>query len=151
MVSLHQLQHRSGNSATRRAMLSVAHYSIFAQIYFSSVSTSCWRWCTLAKRCWWTRGNSTVSSTRCSIIRPWLRPTGMLPWALSIKCSGYEPATVSDSSNKDPVRMLPRRSTSFALATMFLNMSARLPAIVISSTGNAISPSSTQNPLAPRE
>ena len=41
--------------------------------------------------------------------------------------------------------------TWLAIATMFLNMSLRLPATVISCTGWEISPFSTQNPAAPRE
>ena len=44
-----------------------------------------------------------------------------------------------------------RCDTSLPMATMFLNMVFRLPAMVISCTGYAITPSSTQNPAAPRD
>jgi hypothetical protein len=47
----------------------------------------------------------------------------------------YSPATDIRSIRIDPVRTLPRRSTSLPTATIFLNMSFKLPAIVISSTG----------------
>ena len=61
------------------------------------------------------------------------------------------PPTVMRPTRIDPVRREPRRSTSRPMATMSRNMSRRLPAIVTSSTGCAISPSSTQKPAAPRE
>jgi hypothetical protein len=47
--------------------------------------------------------------------------------------------------------LLPRTTWSVPTPAMFLNMSRKLPAIVISSTGYRISPFYTQNPLAPRE
>ena len=61
------------------------------------------------------------------------------------------PARVMDSIRIEPVRMLPFRSTSLPTATSPRNMSLRLPAMVISSTGYWIAPFSTQNPAAPRE
>ncbi len=63
----------------------------------------------------------------------------------------HSPATVMRSSRIDPVRMCDRRSTSLPTAAMFANMSRRFAAIVISSTGCAIAPFSTQKPDAPRE
>jgi hypothetical protein len=63
----------------------------------------------------------------------------------------YSPAMVIDSISIDPVRMLPRRSTSLPTAAMPASMFFILPAIVISSTGYWISPFSTQKPPAPRE
>jgi len=61
------------------------------------------------------------------------------------------PATVIDSIRIEPVRMLPRMSTSLPTATRPRNMSFRLPATVISSTGYWMTPFSTQKPAAPRE
>ena len=61
------------------------------------------------------------------------------------------PAIVICSIRIDPVRMDPCESTSEPTSRIPRNMSARFPAIVISSTGYAISPPSTQNPAAPRE
>jgi len=61
------------------------------------------------------------------------------------------PATVMRSIRIDPVRMCERRSTSAPIAAMPANMSRRFEAMVISSTGYAMAPSSTQNPAAPRE
>jgi hypothetical protein len=63
----------------------------------------------------------------------------------------YEPAIVMRSINTEPVRVLLRVSTSLPTSTMPMNMSRRLPATVISSTGYWISPCSTQKPAAPRE
>src|SRR5690606_34419512 len=45
------------------------------------------------------------------------------------------PAMVTESTRIEPVRMLPRASTSLPTATIARNMSRRLPAMVISSTG----------------
>ena len=45
------------------------------------------------------------------------------------------PATVISASKIDPVRVLPRRSTSLPTAAMFKYMSFKLEATVISSTG----------------
>ena len=61
------------------------------------------------------------------------------------------PARVMDSIRIEPVRMLPLGSTSLPTATSPRNMSLRLPAMVISSTGYWITPFSTQKPAAPRE
>ena len=61
------------------------------------------------------------------------------------------PAIVICSTRMDPMRMAPRASTSAPTSRMPRNMSARFPAMVISSTGYAISPPSTQKPAAPRE
>ena len=61
------------------------------------------------------------------------------------------PAIVICSTRMDPVRMPPRASTSAPTSRIPRNMSARFPAMVISSTGYAISPPSTQKPAAPRE
>ena len=65
--------------------------------------------------------------------------------------AGQLPAIVICSIRSDPVRMAPRVSTSAPTSRIPRNMSARLPAMVISSTGYAISPPSTQKPAAPRE
>ena len=63
----------------------------------------------------------------------------------------YSPAIVAESISQDPVRMLPRHSSSLPTATRPENIALRLPATVISSTGYWICPSSTQKPAAPRE
>ncbi|ACI23124.1 hypothetical protein CBUD_0754a [Coxiella burnetii Dugway 5J108-111] len=47
----------------------------------------------------------------------------------------YSPATVICSINMEPVLMLPRGSMSLPMSWICLNMSLRLPAMVISSTG----------------
>ena len=61
------------------------------------------------------------------------------------------PARVILPISQEPLWMLPRRSTSLPTARRSANIWRRLPAMVISSTGKAISPFSTQKPLAPRE
>ena len=61
------------------------------------------------------------------------------------------PPTVRLSMSTDPVFLPPRLSVSAPTATMPPKMPRRLPAMVISSTGCAITPFSTQKPLAPRE
>jgi len=61
------------------------------------------------------------------------------------------PATVMRPMQMEPVRMARRVSTSDPTASMAANISFRLPATVISSTGWRISPFSTQKPAAPRE
>jgi hypothetical protein len=58
--------------------------------------------------------------------------------------SGYSPAIVIRSIRIDPHSRPLRTSTSPPTEAMPLNMSRRLPAMVISSTGNWISPPSTQ-------
>ena len=67
------------------------------------------------------------------------------------RANGQLPARVMDSIRIEPVRMLPLGSTSLPTATSPRNMSLRLPAMVISSTGYWITPFSTQKPAAPRE
>src|SRR5690606_30502261 len=52
------------------------------------------------------------------------------------------PATVSLSTSTDPVRIVPRRSTSEPIARIERNISLRLPATVTSLTGYAILPRS---------
>ena len=64
---------------------------------------------------------------------------------------GCYPATAISSISTEPQVLVPRVSSSLPTATMPRYMSARLPAMVISSTGYWISPFSTQKPLAPRE
>ena len=61
------------------------------------------------------------------------------------------PATVIGANNKLGARTLPRISRSSPMRTIFFSISRKLPAIVNSSTGWAITPSSTQKPAAPRE
>jgi hypothetical protein len=55
-----------------------------------------------------------------------------------------------DSIRIEPVRILSFRSMSLAVATKPRNMSLRLPAMAISSTGYWMAPFSTQKPTAPR-
>ncbi len=54
------------------------------------------------------------------------------------------PAMVMLPIRMEPVFFVPRHSTSLPMATMSVNMSFRLPAMVISSTGYWITPFSTQ-------
>ncbi len=58
---------------------------------------------------------------------------------------GYQaPATVMLPIRMEPVAFVPRTSTSLPMAAMSRNMSFRLPAMVISSTGYWMMPFSTQ-------
>src|SRR5439155_542856 len=57
---------------------------------------------------------------------------------------GYSPAMVMWSMRMEPLARPERRRTSLPTATMPLNMSRKLPAMVISSTANWTSPPSTQ-------
>lgn len=61
------------------------------------------------------------------------------------------PATIIRPTRIEPVDMCERGSTSEPTASMPSSISLRLPAMVTSSTGQAISPPSTQKPAAPRE
>ncbi len=63
----------------------------------------------------------------------------------------HSPAMVIRSMSVDPQRTFPRVSMSLPTCRRPENMSRRLPAMVTSSTGNAISPPATQNPAAPLE
>ncbi len=56
----------------------------------------------------------------------------------------HSPAMVMSSTRIEPLRREPRTTVSRPTAAMPRNMSLRLPAMVISSTGYAISPFSTQ-------
>lgn len=73
------------------------------------------------------------------------------PPAVRRRRGAYSPAIVIRSMSQDPVRVLPGKSQSLPTASRPSNMRLRLPATVISSTGNWISPFSTQKPEAPRE
>src|SRR3990167_5419614 len=66
----------------------------------------------------------------------------------TIPGAGGMPVTLTKNY---PVRMELRVSVSFAIATTSANIFFKFPAIVISSTGNCISPLSIQKPDAPRE
>ena len=66
-------------------------------------------------------------------------------------CLAHSPAIVISSTSTEPQRTLPRSSVSRPTWRSPANMSRRLPAMVISSTGWAIFPPATQNPAAPRE
>jgi hypothetical protein len=70
---------------------------------------------------------------------------------LSESGADHSPAIVIRSINQEPVWVLPGKSQSLPTATSPANIVLRLPAMVISSTGYWISPSSTQKPAAPRE
>ena len=72
-------------------------------------------------------GSDRGSVKRCSICRP-----------------GYSPAIIISLTSIEPTRTPPRTSTSLPIAAMFLYMSLRLPAMVISCTGYACTPFSTQ-------
>src|SRR5690606_30130592 len=61
------------------------------------------------------------------------------------------PATVIPSIRIEPVRMCERGSTSLPTASMAMNISRRLPATVMPSTGWVMAPPSTRKPEAPRE
>jgi hypothetical protein len=61
------------------------------------------------------------------------------------------PATFMRLMSTEPTDLAPVVYTSAPMASMPMNMSLRLLAMVISCTGKAISPFSTQKPLAPRE
>ena len=63
----------------------------------------------------------------------------------------YEPAIVMPSTRMAGLAAAPRHTRSLAMATMFLYISFKFPAIVISSTAPVNSPFSIQSPLAPCE
>ncbi len=63
----------------------------------------------------------------------------------------YSPPTVSPSIRIVGEATLPRNSRSLAISEILQNMSLRLPATVISSTGYASSPLTIHIPEAPRE
>ncbi len=81
------------------------------------------------------RGYTSVGSGGVPLKRKAPKPDPTFP---------YFPATVMRSISTEPVRTLPRVSTSQPTATIWRNMSRRLPAMVTSCTGNWISPFSTQ-------
>lgn len=66
-------------------------------------------------------------------------------------CRRQLPAIVMRSTRTEPTCFEPRTSMSLPMAAIPRNISPRLPAMVISSTGWMISPFSTQYPAAPRE
>ena len=76
---------------------------------------------------------------------------GFRPAASLRESVPHSPAIVISSRSTEPQRTLPRSSVSLPTCRSLENMSRRFPAIVISSTGWAISPWATQNPAAPRE
>src|SRR5712691_9685176 len=63
----------------------------------------------------------------------------------------YSPATVMPSIRRVGHATEPRNSRSLPISAILLNISPRLPATVISSTGNVSSPSLIHKPEAPRE
>jgi hypothetical protein len=66
---------------------------------------------------------------------PAARRTDCRGAAVALSAAAQCPAMVMRSSSTEPVRTLASGSTSLPTATTFLNISARLPAIVSSSTG----------------
>ena len=92
-----------------------------------------------------------ISSRACSCVRPSRRPGGSRPAPALRGTAAHSPAIVISSMSTEPQRTLPRNSVSLPTCRRPENMSRKLPAMVISSTGWTISPLATQNPAAPRE
>ncbi len=98
--------------------------------------------------------STTVTGGEFDDLVTWLSPNilfNRMVAAGQLALGVYSPATVICPTRIDPHCRAPRTSTSLPTATMLRNMSLRLPAMVISSTGYWIFPPSTQKPAAPRE
>ena len=80
-----------------------------------------------------------------------LRSTSLLLRFAAHRILPQSPAIIIRSISQEPVCTLVRVSMSVPTSSSPMNISLRLPAMVISSTGYWISPPSTQKPAAPRE
>ncbi len=78
-------------------------------------------------------------------------PGQLADWGESEGVSFYAPAIVIPSMRIVGLALALRKRRSFPIAEMFLYISFKLPAMVISSTGYASSPFSIHRPLAPWE